>query len=143
MTKTFPKSRICVIDVYPSFEKGLKAAMMFASKHNIHLNSADGRRLIVCYCISSIESDYKNTHSPYPKVICISKKAISKRVSLFFDNYFEGVLNDIPLPYCGKIDLTSPDLESAAENSLKRQTSFKKFGNLMSRLKLKERPFKI
>lgn len=137
MTKTFPKSRICVIDVYPSFEKGLRAAMGFASKHNVPLNSADGRRIIMSYCIKAIETDYKNTQSPFPKVVCISKKAISKRVSLFFDNYFESVLNEMPLPYCGKIDLDSPDLESAAENSLKKQLSFRKFRNLISRLKIK------
>lgn len=141
MTKVFPKSRICVLDVYPSFERGLKAAMDFASKHNITLNSADGRRLIVSYCLRSIEAEYTNTQSPYPKVICVSKKAISKRVSLFFDNYFENVLNEMPLPYCGKIDLNSPDLEAAAENSLKRQPSSKKFQTLVSRLKLKTSSF--
>jgi hypothetical protein len=144
MTKTFPKCRICVIDIYPSFERGLKTAINFASKHNVQLNSADGRRIIMSYCIKAIEADYRNTQSPYIKVICISKKAISKRVSLFFDNYFEGVLNEMPLPYCGKIDLNSPDLEFAAENSLKRPISFRKFGNLVSRLKLKGPwPFKV
>lgn len=137
MTRLFPKSRICVVDIYPSFEKGLKLAVGFAKTHNISLNSADGRRVIMSYCIKAIETDYKNTKSPYPKVICISKKAISKRVSLFFDTYFEGVLNEMPLPYCGKFDLNSPDLESAAENSLKKQLSFRKFGNLISRLKFK------
>ena len=142
MTKTFPKSRICVIDIYPSFEKGMKAAISFASKHNIHLNSADGRRLIMSYCIGNIEADYKNTKSPYPKVMCVSKKFVSKKLTTFFDNYFEKILKDFPLPYCGKIDLTSPDLESAAENSLKKQPSFQRLGNLVSRLKLKTFPFK-
>lgn len=137
MTKLFPKSRICVVDVYPSFEKGIKAAMNFASKHNIRLNSADGRRLIMSYCVSNIEADYKNTKSPYPKVICVSKKSISKKLTTFFDTYFEEVLKDFPLPYCGKIDLNSPDLESAAENSLKKQPSLRKLGNLVSRLKIK------
>ena len=144
MTKVFPKSRICVIDIYPSFEKGLKAAMHFASKHNIPLNGADGRRIIMSYCVKAIEMDYRNTTSPYPKVMCISKKAISKRVSLFFDNYFEKVLNDIPLPYCGKIDLNSPDLEYVAANSLKKQPPFRRLGNLVSRLKLKGPwPFRV
>jgi hypothetical protein len=138
MIKTFPKSRICVIDMYPSFQKGLKTAISFASKHNIPLNSGDGRRLITNYCIRAIEADYKNTQSQYPKVICISKKDISKKISLFFDKYFERILNEIPLPYCGKIDLNSPDLETAAENSLKKQPSFRKFGNLFSQLRVKE-----
>lgn len=137
MTKIFPKSRICVIDVYPSFERGLRAAIDFASKHNVLLNSADGRRLIVSYCVKAIEMDYRNTTSPFPKVICISKKAISKRVSLFIDNYFENILNQMPIPYCGKIDLTSPDLESAAESSLKHHKPQKKYSNLISQLKIK------
>ena len=144
MTKLFPKSRICVIDIYSSFEKGLKAAMNFASKHSVVLNSADGRRILMSYCIRFIEADYKNTQSPYPKVACISKKSISKKIGFgsFFDNYFEDILNNMPLPYCGKIDLTSPDLETAAENSLRRQVSSKKLTGIVSRLKLKTFPFK-
>lgn len=137
MTKIFPKSRVCVIDVYPSFEKGLKLAMEFASKHNISLNSADGRRIMLSYIIRSIETTYKNTQSSFPKVICISKKAISKRVSLFIDNYFENILNQMPIPYCGKIDLNSPDLESAAESSLKHHKPQRKYSNLISQLKIK------
>jgi hypothetical protein len=138
MTKTFPKSRICVVDVYPAFEHGLRLAMNFASKHNILINSADGRRILLSYCIQSIEAEYKNTKSSFPKVICISKKAISKRVSLFVDNYFENVLNQMPIPYCGKIDLNSPDLESAAELSLKQHKSQRKFNELVSKLKVKK-----
>ncbi len=138
MTKVFPKSRICVIDVYPAFERGLRLAMSFASKHNIQLNSADGRRIILSYCIQNIETEYKNTKSPFPKVICISKKAISKRVSLFIENYFENILNQMPIPYCGKIDLNSPDLESAAENSLKQIKPQRKYMELTSKLKFKK-----
>lgn len=140
MTKTFPKSRICVIDVYPAFEHGLRLATNFASKHNIHLNSADGRRILLSYCIKSIEAQYKNTKSSFPKVICIAKKAISKRVSLFIDNYFENILNQMPIPYCGKIDLTSPDLESAAENSLKQHKPQRKYNELVSKLRFKKEP---
>jgi hypothetical protein len=137
MIKTFPKSRICVLDVYPSLERGLRAAMDFTSKHHIQMNSADGRRIIAYYCVRFIETDYKNTQSPYPKVICVSKKAISKRLSSFFDSFFESVLNDVPLPYCGKVDFNSPDLELAAANSLARQPSFRRLGNLANRLKIK------
>lgn len=136
MNKTFPKSRICVIDVYPSFEKGLKLAMNFASKHNIKLNSGDGRRLIIGYCLQSIQSEYKNTKSSFPKVICISKKAISKRVSLFIDEYFEKILDQMPIPYCGQLDLNSPDLESAAEVSLKQHKPQRAFASLVSKLKI-------
>jgi hypothetical protein len=137
MTKVFPKSRICVIDVYPSFEKGLKTAIDFASKHNIQLNSADGRRVLLSYCLKSIENVYKSTPSAFPKVICMSKKAITKRVSYFVDTYFENILNQIPIPYCGKIDLTSPDLETAAESSLAQQKTSRKYNELVSRLKIK------
>ena len=141
MTKMFPKSRICVIDVYPSFEKGLRVAVDFAKKHNIQLNSADGRRVILTFCIKNIEATYKNAPNKFPKVICISKKAISKRVSLFIDNYFENVLDQMPIPYCGKFDLNSPDLETAAELSLTQHKSSKKYKDLVSRLRIKTEEF--
>ena len=137
MTKMFPKSRICVIDIYPSFERGLKLAMSFASKHNIPLNSADGRRVILSYCLQSIETEYKNTKSAFPKVMCMSKKALSKKIGFFVDNYFEDILNQMPMPYCGKMDLSSPDLESAADLSLKQQKPQRKYKELISKLRIK------
>ena len=137
MIKTFPKSRICVIDAYPSFEKGLKIATDFARKNNIQLNSADGKRIILGFCFKSIESAYKTTQSPFPKVFCISKKAITKKISNFVDSYFDGMMNQLPMPYCGKFDLNSPDLESAAENSLKQLKPQKKLKDFTARLKLK------
>ena len=137
MIKTFPKSRICVIDAYDSFEKGLATAIDFANKNNIQLNSADGKRLILGFCCKNIQSTYKNTQSPFPKVLCISKKAITRKISNFVDNYFDGMMKHLPIPYCGKFDLTSPDLESAAENSLKQQKPQRKFNDFASRLKLK------
>jgi hypothetical protein len=138
MIKTFPKSRICVIDAYPSFEKGLRAATDFANKNNIRLNSADGRRILLGFCFKSIEATYKNTQSAFPKVMCISKKAITQKISNFIDNYFDGMMDHLPIPYCGKFDLTSPDLESAAENSLKQQKPQRKFNEFSSKIKLKQ-----
>ena len=138
MIKTFPKSRICVIDAYPSFEKGMKAAIDFANKNNIKLNSADGRRILLGFCFKSIEATYKNTQSAFPKVMCISKKAITQKISNFIDNYFDGMMNHLQIPYCGKFDLTSPDLESAAENSLKQQKPQRKFNEFSSKIKLKQ-----
>jgi hypothetical protein len=46
-------------------------------------------------------------------------------------------MNYFPAPYCGKFDLTSPDLESAAEISLKQTKSQKRFEDLTSKLKIK------
>lgn len=137
MIKTFPKSRICVIDVYPSFEKGLKTAMDFMNKHNIRMNSADGKRIILSFCLRNIESIYKTTQSSFPKVLCMSKKAITKRINNFVDNHFDGMMEQLPVPYCGKFDLNNPDLESAAENSLKQQKPQRKFNDFALRLKLK------
>ena len=137
MTKVFPKSRICVIDIYPSFEKGLRMAIDFMSKHNIQLNSADGRRIILSFCLKTIEAAYKTTQSTFPKVLCMSKKSINKRVSNFIDSYFNGVMEYVPMPYCGKFDLSSPDLETAAENSLRKQKTQKKYNNFISKLNLK------
>lgn len=137
MTKTFPKSRICVIDIYPSFEKGLKLATDFVTKHNIKLNSADGRRIILSFCLKSIEAIYKTTQTNFPKVLCMSKKDVNKRIKYFIDSYFDGMMRYIPFPYCGTYDLNSPDLETAAENSLKTQKTQKKFNGFINKLKLK------
>ena len=137
MTKTFPKSRICVIDVYFSFEKGLKQATDFTNKHNIKLNSADGKRIILSFCLASIQNTYKTTPSIFPKVLCMSKKAITKKISNFVDNYFDKMMDQLPLPYCGKFDLNNPDLETAAEISLKQQKTKKQFKNFTLKLKLK------
>ena len=137
MTKIFPKSRICVIDMYPSFERGLKLAMEFANKNNIQLNSADGRRLILGFCFKSIETAYKTTQSPFNKVLCISKKNINKRIGSFIDSHLTIMMNHLPMPYCGKFDLSSPDLEYAAENSLKTQKTQRKFNGFVTKLKLK------
>jgi hypothetical protein len=137
MIKTFPKSRICVIDCYPSFEQGLQKAYIFAKKHNVSLNTADGKKLILSYCLKTIKQDYNSTTSPYPKVLCVSQKAITKKVQNFIDSHFDSMMNYLPLPYCGKFDLSSPDLESAAENCLKQQKPQRKFNDFTSRLKLK------
>lgn len=137
MTKVFPKSRICVIDIYPSFEKGLKVAIDFASKHNIQLSSADGRRVLLGFCLKSIESSYKSVQSIFPKVLCMSKKNINKRLNAFIDIHLTHMMEYVPMPYCGKFDLSSPDLETAAESSLKKQKTQKKYSNLISKLRLK------
>lgn len=138
MIKTFPKSRICVIDCYPSFEQGLQKAYSFAKKHNVSLNTADGKKLILSYCLKTIKQDYNSTTSPYPKVLCVSQKAITKKVQNFIDSHFDIMMNYLPLPYCGKFDLNSPDLEMAAQNSLKQQKTQKKFKEFISKINFKQ-----
>ena len=136
-TKTFPKARVCVIDIYPSFEEGLKKAMKFSEENNIMLNSSDGRRIIVSYCIKAIERDYTQTASAFPKVLCMASTPINKRIQTFIDNHFKSIMDYVPMPYCGAMKLESPDLESAAENSLKQQKTQRKFQKLSTKLKLK------
>jgi hypothetical protein len=138
MVKTFPKSRVCVIDCYPSFEKGLQKAYNFAKKHNVSLNSNDGKKLILSYCLKTIKQDYNSTPSPYPKVLCVSQKAITKKVQNFIDSHFDNMMNYLPLPYCGKFDLNSPDLEMAAQNSLKQQKTQRKFKEFISKINFKQ-----
>ena len=127
MVKTFPKSRICVIDCYPSFEQGLQKAYIFAKKHNVSLNSNDGKKLILGFCLKTIEESYNTTKSQYPKVLCISRKAINKKIEYFVNNHFDKMMEHLPIPYCGKYDLNSPDLEMAAEISLKQEKTQNKF----------------
>lgn len=138
MTKLFPKSRICVIDIYPSFEDGLKKAVDFAKQHGIRLNTADGKRIIVGFCLNAIEQCYKTQQSPFPKVCCIGSKPKNKNIENFILNYFKTVMDYLPIPYCGTIDINSPDLEDCAQNSLKQQKTQRKFKNFASKIKLKQ-----
>ncbi len=135
-TKIFPKSRICVIDIYPSFEQGLKKAIDFALKHDIQLNSADGKKVILGFCIEHIESAYNNEKSQFPKVLCMGSKAKNQRIENFIQKHFEGIMKKLPYPYCGKVLLTSPDLETAANNSLKQQKTKRGFIKLAKQLRL-------
>jgi len=138
MTKVFPKSRVCVIDIYPSIEQGLRQAMDFTNKHNIRLNTSDGKNLLLAFCIKSIQHTHESTHSMFPKVLCISKKAISNKVKNFIENYLEEVLERIPLAYCGKYDLHSPDLENAAQASLNAFKPKHKYNDYLSLLKIRK-----
>jgi hypothetical protein len=139
MIKNFPKSRICVIDCQTPFQAGLQKAINFAKINNITLNSADGRRIILGFCLKNIEEAYKATKSQYPKVLCFSKKAITKKLQPFIDNYFDKMMSHLPIPYCGKYELNSPDLEMAAENSLKQKKTNKLFQDFISKTKLAKR----
>jgi hypothetical protein len=115
----------------------LQKAYSFAKKHNVSLNTADGKKLILSYCLKTIKQDYNSTTSPYPKVLCVSQKAITKKVQNFIDSHFDNMMDYLPLPYCGKFDLNSPDLEMAAQNSLKQQKTQRNFAQFLSKIKLK------
>jgi len=135
-TKTFPKSRVCVIDIYPSFEEGLKKAVEFSLKHDISLNSPDGKKVILGFCIEYIERTFNNIKSPYPKVLCMGSKAKNQKIENFIADHFDSILKKMPYPYCGKVSITSPDLESAAENCLKNIKTKRSFIKVAKKLKL-------
>lgn len=138
MTKVFPKSRVCVIDIYPSIEAGLRLALDFTNKNNIRLNTSDGKNILLAFCIKAIQQTHQNTKSSFPKVLCISKKAITNKVQHFVDNYLEQMLQHIPLAYCGKYDLQSPDLENAAQVSLNETKPQRKYNEYLSLLKIRK-----
>ena len=137
MTKTFPKSRICVIDCFSSFESGLQKAYKFANTHNISLNSADGKKLILGFCLETIKESYESTKSQFPKVVCISNKANNNKIKHFVDTHFDKMMEQLPIPYCGKYDLNSPDLEIAAEHSLNQQKTKQNFAQFLNKIKFK------
>jgi len=136
--KIFPKSRVCVIDIYPAFESGLKKAVDFALKHDISLNSSDGKKVILGFCLEHIENRFNEEKSQYPKVLCLGTKAKNQKIENFINKQFDNIMKKLPYPYCGKVMFDSPDLESAAENCLKQQKSKKTFINLAKKLNLKK-----
>lgn len=135
--KVFPKTRICVVDVYPSFVEGLKKAIKFSEQHNIRLNTPDGKRLIVGFCLESINQAFKNTQSMFPKVICMSANTNNEKIKSFIENYFDKIINKLPVPYCGQILLDSPDLERAAEACLGKEKSQRSFRRMVDSLDLR------
>lgn len=138
ITKVFPKSRICVVDAFPSVEEGLKKAVEFALKHDIQLTSVDGQHLIMGFCLERIEQTFKETKSSYPKVLCIGTKAKNARLQTFIDRHIEDMMYHLPFPYCGKVLMDSPDLEPAAERCLKIFKPRKRYLKFTNKLNLKK-----
>ena len=137
MTKIFPKSRICVIDCFSSLENGLNKAYVFAKNNNISLNSGDGKKIILGFCLKSIQDSFETTKSSFPKVLCISAKSNNNKIKHFVDTYFDKMMKALTIPYCGKYDLTSPDFEAAAEHSLTHNKPNHKFNTFKKKLKLR------
>jgi hypothetical protein len=135
--KIFPKSRVCVINAFPSFVEGLKQAVKFTKDNNLALSSPDGRRIIYGFCLKIINNLYKNTKSPYPKVLCLSVNADNEKFLHFIENHFDSIIGKMPIPYCGRIDFNSPELENAAEASLEKQKNRRSFEKMTDRLNLR------
>jgi hypothetical protein len=132
--KEFPKSRICAIDCYDSIENALLKAEQFFKQHNVSSNTRDGRNVLLSFCLKSIDQNFKQIKSVYPKVIFCSKKTKTKRIESFISLYFERMAQFIPFPYCGRFDFNSPDLEFAAENCLKKQKTQRKFKQFTTKI---------
>ena len=137
MVKTFPKSRVCVIDVYPMFEKGLKEALNFCKRFNLSLNTNDGKKILLSYCINKIDEGYKQEKSIYPKVLALNNKQIKPTLKLFIESHFDTMMEQLPYSYCGVVDFNSPDLETAAEKSLKAPKSKRRFTNFLAKINKK------
>lgn len=138
MTQIFPKSRVHIVEISSFFQEGFQKALSFAKKHNLPINTADGRRLVTSYCVTTIARNFDSIKSSFPKVACLSKKKIPSKLLPFVENYFEGILKQMPISYCGLYDINSPDLECAAANVLKKQTSRRDYNILLDRLKVRK-----
>jgi hypothetical protein len=135
--KIFPKSRVCVIDAFSSIEEGLRKAVDFALKHDIQLNSTDGKHLIMGFCLEYIEHTFRKTTSSYPKVFCVGTKATNSNLQHFIDKHIDEMMSHLPHPYCGKVLFTSPDLETAALSCLKIYKPRKRYIKFANKLRLK------
>ena len=138
MTHTFPKSRVCLIDISLPFEEGFKRALSFKSKYNIPLNTADGRRIVTSFCVETIVNNFNSIKGPFPKATYISKNKIPSSLMFFVENYFEGILKQLPIYYCGVCSSTCPDLEHVAARELKQNNTKRDYVNLLSKLKVRK-----
>lgn len=138
MNRIFPKSRVHIIEISSFFEEGFKKSVVFAKKHSIPINTADGRRIVTSFCVSTIAHNFDSFKSSFPKAACLSKKKIPSKLLPFVENYFEGILKQMPINYCGLYDINSPDVECAASNALKKQTSHRNYDHLLNKLKTRK-----
>lgn len=138
MTHIYPKSRVCLIDVTVPFKKGFKRAIDFAKKYNVPINTADGRRLVTGFCLEYIVNTFDSTKSSFPKATFLSKKEVPRSLLFFIENYFEDILKQAPLHYCGLHEKNSPDLEYVASNALKRTVTKRDYFSLLSKLKVRK-----
>lgn len=139
MIKNFPKSRICAINVYPALCKGIQKTLSFSKVHQVPINSSDGKRILLSYCLESINETLKQNHSPFPKVCFLNKSEISSKIKTFVIKHFAQLMSKTTMPYCGIIDINSPDLESAAQAALqlnKKTSTFENFKKTHLRLKV-------
>ncbi len=137
IVKNFPKTRVCVIDILPFIQSGITEALNFAKQHNIKITSKDGKNLILVFCIKHVKNNFSKIVSPYQKVTCISNKKTSHKFESFIENYFAKVLKQHSIPYCGKYDLTSPDVGVAARSYLDETiTAGKQFSKFLETLNL-------
>ena len=138
-TKIFPKSRICAIDVYPYVESAIKQSIKFATKHNISLNSADGKKIIISFFINELAENFYKINSSFPKVVFISTKSANSRFKTFITKHITKLLEKTPFYYCGIHEIDSPELEMAASKCLEQQqkTNNKQFIKTAVRLKIK------
>jgi hypothetical protein len=135
--KNFPKSRVTVIDVYPYFKEGFKQAIDFCKRHNISLGSPDGSRVVFGYSLKHIKEGCQKTKNQYQTVTCVSKKGVTKKLEHFMETHFATLARFFPHPFCGTFDLSSPELEMAAESLVLKNTKKIDTKNLAKSLKLK------
>lgn len=138
MTHTYPRSRVCIIDVSPAFQDGFKRAMAFAKKYNIQVNTADGRRIVTGFCLEGITQAFEQVSSSFPKATYLSAKKVPSTLTFFVKNYFEQILKQVPVNYCGIQDPSSPDLEHIAANALKHTVSNRDYAGLLAKLKIRK-----
>ena len=72
----------------------------------------------------------------FPKVACIGTKPKTKRIEYFVANHFQTVMKYFPIPYCGIVDLSSPDLECIAQRSLEQEKTQRRFKRMASKMKM-------
>jgi hypothetical protein len=124
MIKNFPKSRLCAIDCTSLIEVGIRKTLDFTKKHNISLNSGDGKKILVTNCINQINDLYNKTKSIYPKVLCIPNNTNIKPIHKFVKPQIMYFLNKTSKPCCNVQSFKSPDLESAAEGAFNKIGKF-------------------
>jgi hypothetical protein len=120
------------------FDIAIKRSIAFTKKHNVSLNSADGKKIILSFFIKELSEGIQNVSNFFPKVIFISTKSAKPRFKTFLTKHITKLLEKAPFYYCGIHEADSPELEMAAANRLQYQkNNSKQFIKTAIRLKVK------
>jgi hypothetical protein len=137
--KESEQHRVCLIDYYPSFTKGIKNSYKFSKKHNIPFKligrgSVDIQKLIYHFCLEQICKDFTDVKSEYQKVMIFYP--VREQQFKRFDSFASKIAKVVPIPVFKSKSFNSPDNFYGALKVLERNPTLKRANKVADKLNL-------